>query len=118
MTVLLRLAAAACFVTLAALSLLPAMTIPRTDLGGMAEHTVAYLGTALVTGMAFRRKPTLVTLCACLILYAASLEALQHFAPGRRPAIADFVAGVTGVILGGACLWLARHRVARWLRLD
>ena len=118
MTILLRVAAAACFVTLGALSLLPAIAMTRTDFGGLSEHVVAYLGTTLVTGMAFRVRPTLGAQCAFLILYAAVLELLQHFAPGRTPAAADFVAGAAGVALGSACLWIARDRVARWLRLD
>jgi hypothetical protein len=47
-----RVACVACIVTLAALALLPAEHMTRTTLGGHAEHLIAYLGTALATGVA------------------------------------------------------------------
>ena len=64
-----------CIIALAILAWLPAKDLTRTTLGGHAEHFIAYLGTAIILGLTFRKSPCLAVQCVLLIVYAAILEA-------------------------------------------
>ena len=64
--VFLRVAAIGCIVALAILALLPAPIVTRTELGGHAEHLIAYLGTAIVIGLAFQESSRLIVQCTML----------------------------------------------------
>jgi VanZ family protein len=87
-----------CVALLAVLSLLPAdEMVVRTGFGGRIEHALAYAGTALLLGLA-RRGPGRPA--ACLAAYAACLELLQRFSPGRSPAFSDWMVGSAGVLAG------------------
>ena len=74
LSVLLRTTFIGCIIALAILAWLPATIMMRTVLGGHAEHFVAYLGTAILMGLAFQKSPRLAVLCVLLIVYAAVLE--------------------------------------------
>ena len=63
-----------CIIALAVLAWLPAKDLTRTMLGGHAEHFIAYLGTAIILGLTFRKSPSLAVQCVVLIVYAAVLE--------------------------------------------
>src|SRR5262249_58177469 len=63
----------------------------RTVLGPHAEHFIAYLGTTIVMGLAFQKRPRPDIQCLLLILYAAVLEAGQIYSPGRHASIYDFM---------------------------
>jgi VanZ family protein len=102
-----------CVVALAALAWLPANVVTRTTLGGHAEHLIAYLGTAMVIGLATRTTPRLVTQYLVLIGYAAILEAGQVYAIGRQASLQDFAFSSAGVLIGAALLQIAR---ACWVR--
>ena len=95
----LRLPAWCCVVLLAVLSLLPAEEMVRTGVDGHLEHGIAYAGTAFLFGMSYPdwgwKRPA-----AGLVIYAAVLEVLQTFSPGRHPAAEDWLAGSAGVLLG------------------
>ena len=95
----LRAAAWGCVVLLAVLSLLPAEEMVRTGISGRIEHVVAYAGTAFLAGRGYRARG-LGRIAAVLVVYAAGLELLQDFSPGRRSAIGDWLAGSGGVLLG------------------
>ncbi len=95
----LRAAAWGCVVLLAVLSLLPAEEMVRTGVGGRIEHVAAYAGTALLAGHGYRARG-LGRIAAMLVAYAAGLELLQDFSPGRRSAIGDWLASSGGVLLG------------------
>jgi VanZ family protein len=95
----LRAAAWGCVVLLAVLSLLPAEEMVRTGIGGRIEHVVAYAGAAFLVGHGYRARG-LGRIAAALVVYAAGLELLQDFSPGRRSAIGDWLAGSGGVLLG------------------
>lgn len=110
--VLLRAAVTICIVVLATLAWLPAGAMARTALGGHAEHFAAYLGTALVMGLAFRKSPPLGAQCGLLMAYAALLEAGQLYSPGRHASLHDLAFSVAGVVLGGLFVWLARRRLS------
>jgi len=106
-----RSAVVGCIIALAALSWLPADELARTDLGGHAEHVIAYMGTAIVLGLAFRLRLDLQ--CLLLATFAAILETGQLFAPGRHASVDDFAFSTSGVLLGGLLQWLARS----WIKI-
>jgi len=62
-------------------------------------------------------QPTSATRGAAQIIggfwvYAGVLEYLQHFSPGRHPAIGDFAASALGAVCGGLVIAIVRRR---WL---
>ena len=101
-----------CSISLALLSLLPADEMQRTNLGGHAEHALAYAGTSLLAGLGYPAR--LYWSVLLLVLYAGLLEWLQRFSPGRHPAVEDWLAGSTGVVAGAwAALIVAKVRTRR-----
>ena len=98
-TRMLRFPAWFCVVLLAVLSLLPAKEMVRTGLDGHVEHAIAYAGTAFLLRLSYPdwgwKRPA-----SGLVFYAAILEVLQTFSPGRHPAVEDWLAGSIGVLLG------------------
>jgi VanZ family protein len=99
-----------CTSALAALAWLPPRAVTRTVLGGHAEHLIAYLGTAIVIGLTYPRRPRLAVQCVLLIAYAAILEAGQMYAPDRHASLLDFAFSSAGVVMGVLFLWIARRR--------
>jgi len=114
----LRAAFIACLIVAAILALLPADLMRRTALGGHAEHVIAYLGTAILMGLAFPRGPRLTVQCVLLTMYASALEAGQLYSPGRHASFQDLAFSSAGVVIGGLALWMARSRVLSWLKID
>ena len=110
-SVLFRVAFIGCIIALVILAWLPAEDMTRTILGGRAEHLIAYLGTTLVMGLAFQRRPWVGVQCALLIAYAAVLEVGQLYVPGRRASVDDFAFSTAGVVVGGLLLRIARSRM-------
>jgi VanZ family protein len=100
-----RLAAWTCIAAIAALSLAPVGTVAmvRTDLGGHIEHAIAYAGTTFLAAAAYGRWRRVV---AGLLVYAGTLEMLQHFSPGRTPSVVDYLFSAVGVVAGAAALGL------------
>jgi VanZ family protein len=45
-------------------------------------------------------------------VYAVILEYLQHFSPGRHPAVGDFAASALGVLCGGLTIAFLRRRLS------
>ena len=115
MRVLTRVGAWSCVVAIAVLSLLPADDLVRTDLGGHAEHIFAYAVTTLIVALAYTRLHVALVFAA-LTGYAACLEYLQRFSPGRNSSLVDLAFSALGVVVGlGAFvlvskLWLNRTR--------
>jgi VanZ family protein len=95
---------------------MPATIMMRTVLGGHAEHFVAYLGTAVLMGLAFHKSLRLSVQCVLLIVYATALEAGQLYSPGRHASFQDLAFSAAGVVIGGLFLSMARTRVLSWLR--
>jgi VanZ family protein len=106
-----------CIIALMTLAWLPEKAMTRTILGGHAEHFIAYLGTATIMGLTFRKSPRLAVLCALLIMYAAILEAGQLYSPGRHASFQDLAFSSAGVVTGGVFLWMARTRMLSWLKI-
>ena len=113
----LHVAFAGCIVGLAVLALLPAAAMTRSSLGGHAEHFIAYLGTTMVMGLAFRQRSRLALQCVLLAGYAGILEMGQLYSPGRHAAFQDFAVSSSGVVAGGLLLWMALPRLSTWLRI-
>lgn len=107
----------ACVILLAVLSLMPFEEIEavRTDLPGQVEHIIAYAGSTAVAMAGYGLNRGAARIIACFWLYAAVLEYLQNFSPGRNPAVVDFAASAFGALCGGiavALLWRWRSRDA------
>ena len=85
---------------IAILALLPGTAIVRTGLGEHVEHAAAYAGMAFCILVAYGSRLGVMKLTLGFILYAAVLELLQHYVPGRHPKIGDFLASSTGVCIG------------------
>lgn len=114
-----RAAFIVCLIVAAILALLPADLMRRTALGGHAEHVVAYLGTAVLMGLAFpRRGLRLIVQCVLLTMYASVLEAGQLYSPGRHASLRDLAFSVEGIVIGGLLLEMFSRRISSWLRRD
>ena len=117
LSVLLCAAFIGCIIALMTLAWLPAEVMTRTTLGGHAEHFIAYLGSATIMGLTFRKSPRLAVLCTLLIMYAAILEVGQLYSPGRHASLQDLAFSSAGVVTGGLFLWMARPRILRLLKI-
>jgi VanZ family protein len=95
-------------VLLAALSLTPGEEIEplRTELPSQVEHIIAYAGSAAIAMAGYGLNRRAVRVIGCLWFYAAILEYLQHFSPGRNPEIVDFAASAFGALCGGVAILL------------
>jgi VanZ family protein len=109
--VIFQIAAWACVILLAVLSLLPGDEMVRTGVNGQMEHVVAYLGTSLVLARAYHTRLRLPTLAVLLTAYAGLLEIGQFWSPGRHPSIYDLAAGAAGAV-SGSMMFAAFRRVA------
>jgi VanZ family protein len=81
----------------------------RTGWDGHIEHAVAYAGTALLLRFGYP-KYKFVLIVATLAVYAAALECLQNFSPGRHPAFEDWLASSGGALVGST----AAHLVGKF----
>src|SRR5258707_15512423 len=90
-SVFLRAAFIGWIIALATVAWLPAKIMTRTTLGGHAEQLIAYLGTAILMGLAFQSRPRLAAPCALLIIYTTTPEARQLFLPCRYASFQHFV---------------------------
>ena len=97
-----------CVVVLAVLSLTPGEEIEplRTDLPGQVEHIIAYAESGAIAVAGYGLNRGAVRVIGSLWVYAAILEYLQHFSPGRNPAVVDFAASALGVLCGGVAVFL------------
>jgi VanZ family protein len=71
-------------------------------------HFIAYAGSAAVAMRGYGASHGSMQIIGAYWVYASILEYLQHFSPGRHPAIADFAASALGALCGGlavALLW-------------
>jgi VanZ family protein len=100
-------------ILLAFLSLMPAQNMVRTGFPGQLEHFVAYAGSASIAVAGYGRRVA-VRIIGLFWVYAAFLEYLQHFSPGRHPSIADFLASALGASFGGLFAALLARRL--WKR--
>ena len=109
-----RVAAWCCIGAIGIISLLPGaeVTPMRTSLGGHVEHLLTYAATSMITALAYLDHSRL-KIAACLGLYAAVLEFLQRYAPGRISSFEDLAFSAAGIMLGLAVFHLLQHLRAR-----
>ena len=90
-----------CIGVIGIFSLLPGAEVAplRTSIGGHSEHLLAYAVTSLITGIAYLDQSR-SKIGGCLILYAAALEFLQRFSPGRLSSLEDLTFSTAGIMLG------------------
>jgi VanZ family protein len=103
-----------CVILLAILSLLPDQQMMRTGLPGRVEHFVAYAGSAAIAVAGYGATRGGMQIVGGFWLYAGILEYLQHFSPGRHPAIGDFAASALGELCGGLLIALLWRRGSFW----
>jgi VanZ family protein len=82
----------------------------RTGLPGRLEHFAAYAASAAIAVAGYGATLGGMQIIGGFWVYAAILEYLQHFSPGRHPAIGDFAASALGALCGGLAVVLI------WLR--
>ena len=99
-----------CVFLLAVLSLMPAQDMVRTGLPGELEHLVAYAGSAAIGMAGYGPSRGGVRVIGGFWVYAAILEYLQHFSPGRHPSLVDFAASALGALCGGLAVAFLWHR--------
>src|SRR5262245_23339903 len=105
-----RVAAWCCIGTVGIISLLPGAEVAplRTGLGGHAEHLLTYAATSMITARAYLDFSRF-KIAASLVFYAAALEFLQRYAPGRSPSFEDLAFSVAGIVLGLTAFHLLQH---------
>lgn len=105
-----RVAAWFCIGLIGVLSLLPAAAVApvRTSMGGHGEHLLTYAVTTLITAIAYLDQSRF-KIGSSLILYAAALEFLQRYSPGRLSSLDDLAFSVTGIMLGLAIFHLIQQ---------
>jgi VanZ family protein len=71
------------------LSLVPADVRPETGAPSFLEHFVIYLATGSAFYLGYPRRPFLLGIL--LIAFAASVEIVQLWVPGRHARLSDFI---------------------------
>ena len=84
----------------------------RTGLPGRLEHFVAYAGSAAIAMAGYGASRGGTQIIGGFWVYAGILEYLQHFSPGRHPAIEDFAASALGALCGGLAIALLWRRLS------
>jgi VanZ like family len=85
-------------VAIGALSLVPIEWRPHIGAPGQIEHLAAYVVAATVVSLSYPRRSLIIIVA--LFFYAACLEIAQLYAPGRHPAVSDWIAGSFGALIG------------------
>lgn len=99
----------ACVILITVLSLLPGGWQARTVVPGPVEHFIAYSGTGLILALVLPLR-LLWPAAAILAAWSGVMELLQHFSPGRDPAVRDFLVSSAGAFVGTAVGWILFRR--------
>jgi VanZ family protein len=96
-----RIAGWACAGAIFFLSVVPGEARPHSGVApGHVEHVLAYLVTAVLIGLGHPRWR--LQACALLIGFAAVLESVQIWIPGRNAEFNGFAASALGIVFGCA----------------
>jgi VanZ family protein len=97
---------------IAVLSVVPAWLRPETDVPHHFEHFAAFFATGIACGLGYGRRPILIS--AALLLFAAMIEIVQVFVPGRHARLSDFVVDGVAIVTGAILAALLRRTF--WVR--
>jgi VanZ family protein len=105
-----RAAAWVCIAAIGIMSLLPSVEVAslRTSLGGHVEHLLTYAAVSLITAAAYLDQSRF-KIVGGLIVYAAVLEFLQRYSPGRHSSFEDLAFSTAGIMLGVAIFHLVQQ---------
>jgi VanZ family protein len=95
-----RIIAWVCTGVILVLSLLPGSERPHTGAPGRVEHFIAYCGTGLFFGLAYRSSGERLSIWAMLAAISGLMEIAQKFIPARSPSVFDAIASTGGVTVG------------------
>ena len=111
---ILRALAWALLVTIAFVSLSPATMRPESGLSISLEHIglFAFMTFVFVLGHAWRMAYCLTF----LIVLNGLIEWAQMLVPGRHARLSDFATKSIGIFVGLALGYLARRRIANWIK--
>ena len=93
------------------LSIVPPDYRVITDLPRPLEHLSIFLLTGVAFGLGYPERYPLQSIA--LVLFAAAVELVQVWVPGRHPRLSDFAAGVVGLGLGTGLAYYLSTRMAR-----
>ena|SRR5215510_6760996 len=99
-TAFFRAAGWAAVVLIAVLSLVPGEARPHVVASSQLEHVAAYTVAASSLAFGYFGFGNLIALATLLPIYAAVLELLQFWVPGRTARVIDVVAGTAGSWIG------------------
>jgi VanZ family protein len=95
-TTSLRVVAWSLLATIVFLSIIPAAARP-----GTGSHNLEHIGIFLLTGFVFAcAYPKRWTVTLALATFAAGVEAVQVFVPGRHARVSDLIVDVAGICAG------------------
>jgi VanZ family protein len=81
------------------LSVVPSWLRPETGAPNNFEHFTAFFFTGIAFGLSYGRKP--FSISAALLLFAAMIEVVQIFVPGRHARFSDFFVDGIAVVTAG-----------------
>jgi VanZ family protein len=90
------------------LSIVPPHYRVITDLPRPFEHLSIFLLAGLAFGLGYPDRYPLQSIA--LVLFAAAVELVQVWVPGRHPRLSDFAAGVLGLGLGIGLAYVSTRR--------
>jgi VanZ family protein len=93
-----RLAAWGLIAVIIALSVVPAGLRPVTGAPHDVEHFAAYWAAGLAFGLGYQRRHGL--LAFMFVGFAASIEVVQFFVPGRHARLGDFIVDALAMCTG------------------
>jgi hypothetical protein len=74
------------------------------------RHFIAYAGSAALAMVGYGWNRGCMRIVGGFCAYSGILQYLQHYSPGRHPAIADFAVSALGALCGGLAIVLLRAR--------
>ena len=93
------------------LSIVPPDYRVITDLPRSLEHLSIFLLTGVAFGLGYPERYPLQSIA--LVLFAAAVELVQVWVPGRHARLSDFAAGVVGLGLGTGLAYLSTRMARR-----